>query len=48
LGSLLVTSLRVLDCEDVALWSKMRKLEVRTLQDAKAIVQEVTTTQAEQ
>lgn len=40
---LLVTSLGALDCEVVALWSKMRELErkVRTSQGAKAITQEV-------
>lgn len=49
LGWLLVTGLRALDREVIALRSKMRELEkeVRTLQDAKAITQRVITTQAE-
>lgn len=46
---LLVTGLGALDREVIALWSKMREREkeVGTLQDAKAIVQEVTATLVE-
>lgn len=49
LGWLLATGFRALDCEFVTLCSKARELEeeVRTLQDAKVIVQEVSTAQAE-
>lgn len=49
LGWLLITCLRGLDPEVVALRSKMRELEkeIGTLQDAKVIIQEMITTQGE-